>query len=63
MKFNIKAKREAKGISQEELAEKAGISRATLSNLEHNEEPVTNTATLSKIADALECPVSDLLIE
>lgn len=62
MKFNIKAKREAKKISQEELAEKAGISRTTLSKLEHDEEPIVNTTTLSKIAEALECPVNDLFM-
>lgn len=63
MKFAIKEKREAKKMSQEELAKTAGISRTTLSNLETNEESVANSTTLMKIAEALECPVASLFVE
>lgn len=63
MKFVIKEKREEKKMSQEALAEKADISRTTLSRLETNEDTVVNSATLSKIAKALECPVTSLFVE
>lgn len=63
MKFDIKAKREAKKMSQEELARAAGISRTTLSRMETNEDTVVNSTTLSKIAEALDCPVASLLVE
>lgn len=63
MKFDIKAKREAKQMSQEELARVAGISRTTLSRMETNEDTVANSTTLSKIAEALDCPVASLFVE
>lgn len=63
LKFDIKAKREAKKMSQEELARAAGISRTTLSRMETNEDTVVNSTTLSKIAEALDCPVASLLVE
>lgn len=63
MKFAIKEKREEIGISQEQLAEKADISRATLSKLETNSVDYCNSKTLIKIADALNLPVSHLFVE
>lgn len=63
LKFDIKAKREAKQMSQEELARVAGISRTTLSRMETNEDTVANSTTLSKIAEALDCPVASLFVE
>ena len=56
MKFKIKELREAKGYTQEELAAKSGISRATLWALENDETKVTTTKTLVCIADALNVP-------
>lgn len=61
MKLDIKRIRKEKGISQEELAEKSGVSRPTISNLENNPDAVTTTDTLQKIALALDVKVSDLL--
>ena len=61
MKLDIKRIRKEKGISQEELAEKAGVSRQTISNLENNPDAITTTATLQKIAAALHVKVSDFL--
>lgn len=61
MKLDIKRIRKEKGISQEELAEKSGVSRPTISNLENNPDVVTTTDTLQKIALALDVKVSDLL--
>ena len=61
MKLDIKRIRKEKGISQEELAEKSGVSRPTISNLENNPDAVTTTDTLHKIALALDVKVSDFL--
>ena len=63
MRFNIKEKRESINMTQEKLAEAAGISRGTLSRLESNEETIANTKTLGKIAEALGCPVGDLFVQ
>ena len=52
--FNLKLIRIQKGISQQELAEKSGVSRTTISNLENNDGAVTTTETMKKLAEALE---------
>lgn len=62
MKLLLKEIREKKGITQDELAEKSGISRATISKLE-NEVSVFNSQTLSKLADALDTPVSKFFVQ
>ena len=52
-RYKIKEFRKELNMSQEELANKAGISRATLSKLESGRIVDVSTNTLSKIADAL----------
>ena len=52
--------RKERGWSQQELADQAGISMQTVSNLETGRH-VPGIATLSKIAGALGVPLSDLL--
>ena len=59
MKLNIRKIRDEKRISQEELAKKSGVSRATISGLETNPKAITTTETLQKIADALGVRVSE----
>lgn len=59
MNCKIKELREKSGVSQEDLAIKAGISRATLSGLESGRVTVTTTGTLEKIAKALGRNVSE----
>lgn len=61
MKLDIRRIRKEKGISQAELAEKSGVSRPTISNLENNPDAITTTDTLQKIAVALNVKVSDFL--
>lgn len=61
MELKLKSIREKKGLTQEELAAKSGISRATISNLENNPEAVTTTDTLKKLAAALNVKVSAFL--
>lgn len=61
MKLDIRRIRKERGFSQEELAEKSGVSRPTISNLENNPDAITTTDTLQKIAVALGVKVSDFL--
>lgn len=64
MRYRIKELREAAGMSQEELAKAAGVSRAILSRIESAEDSVTTTTkTLQKIAEVLGVKVSALFFE
>lgn len=60
MKNRLKEARETKGISQEELSEKSGVSRTIISELETEKREVTTNITLEKIAEALGEKVSDI---
>lgn len=60
--YNIKEIRKSKRMSQEELAEKAGVSRMIIVRLESGEEVVTKTTTLIALAKALEVPVSKIFL-
>lgn len=60
MKNRLKEAREDKGISQEELSEKSGVSRTTISELETEKKEVTTNITLEKIAKALGEKVSNI---
>ena len=60
MKNRLKEARENKEMSQEELAEKSGVSRTTISELETEKKEVTTNITLEKIAKALEEKVSNI---
>ena len=60
MKYRIREIRQDKGISQTELARKAGVTRATIWKLESGEDETTTTRTLLKIALALNVDASEL---
>lgn len=60
MKNRLREIREEKGISQEELSEKSGVSRTTISELETEKREVTTNITLNKIATALGEKVSNI---
>lgn len=60
MKNRLREVREEKGISQEELSEKSGVSRTTISELETEKKEVTTNITLEKIATALGEKVSNI---
>lgn len=62
MKFNIKELRQKSGMTQEELAKKAGISRATIAMYENNIADNITVKTLESLAKALDCHVTDLFI-
>lgn len=53
MGTKIREYRESVGMTQEELAEKSGVSRGTISALENGTERATMTTTLIKLAEAL----------
>lgn len=62
MGYRIKELREKKKMSQEELAEKAKVSRTTISQLENDETKTTTTGTLTKIANALGVRMESLFL-
>lgn len=62
MQFKIKEYRIKLKMSQDELSNKSGVSRATISGLENGTITVTTTSTLIKIADALGKRVSDIFL-
>jgi len=57
---NVKAIREARGLSQQQIAKAAGIPRATWTNLESGAANPT-LAVLIKVANALQIRVDELL--
>lgn len=63
MKYRVKELRESSGMTQQELAEKAGVSRTIVSGLESGTTEVTTTKTLLRIAEALNVKVSELFFE
>lgn len=62
MVLNIKRVREEKGMTQEQLAEKANVNRSLLNQLETGKLKNTSINTLQKIADTLNCKITDLFI-
>ena len=60
MGYRIREIREAKKMSQEELSEKSGVSRGTISALENGSERNTTSKTLLKIAQALGTTVDNI---
>ncbi|WP_455655376.1 helix-turn-helix domain-containing protein [Phascolarctobacterium sp.] len=57
---NIRFLRMACQVSQQDMAERIGISQTHLSNLEHNHSSV-NLKLLLRIANVLECPLEVFL--
>lgn len=62
MKNLIKEIRAEKGISQEELAKKSGVSRSIISALENKRVSCITTKTMEAIAKALGCKTSDIFL-
>lgn len=60
--FKIKEFRQELGMSQEELADKAHISRTIISGLENGTERATTTKTLIAIAAALGKEVHEIFL-
>lgn len=60
MGYKIRELRELRKMTQEELAEKSGVSRTTISQLENGEMKNTTSKTLLKLARALETSVENI---
>ena len=60
MGYKIREVREKLKMTQDELSQKSGISRGTISALENGTERATTTKTLANIAKALGVPVEAL---
>ena len=57
--FAVKARREELGLTQEDLAERAGIHRTYLSDIERGGRNVS-LINIEKVAEALSMPISEL---
>lgn len=62
MPYKIREARISRHMTQEELAEKSGISRATISSLENGSSKTTTVNTLIKLAAALGVAVSEIFL-
>ena len=60
MGYRIKEVREAKKMTQEELSEKSGVIRGTISALENGVNRITTSRTLAKLAQALGTSVDQI---
>lgn len=60
MPYKLREMRKKREMSQEDLSKAANVSRQTIVNLESGELVNTTTATLRKLAEALDCSVSDI---
>lgn len=60
--LDIKTIREKKGMTQEALANKSGVNRSLLNQLETQKVTNTSTNTLQKLANALDCKITDLFL-
>jgi len=59
---SIRARRKALNMSQEALADHAGVDRSHMGKIERGERNVT-MLNVAKLADALSCKPSDLLAD
>ena len=60
MENRLKEFRKKKGLTQDALAEKSGVSRTIISFLENGRADCTMTSTLTKLADALDEKVTTI---
>lgn len=63
MKNKLKEIREAKKMSQEELAKESTVSRTIISELENGKTEVVTNITLEKLAKALDKKVTDIFFQ
>lgn len=58
----LKFYREKKGLSQEELAKKSGVSRVSISKIENDKAKDIKIGTLKSLAAALDEPVQNIFL-
>ena len=63
MNNKLKEIREELRMTQEELAEKSGITRQTISSIETDESYNPTFGTLKKLSDALGHSISDIFLK
>lgn len=63
MGFKVKEMRVAKGMTQEELEEKSGISRQTISAIETGKKTDVKSGTMIALARALEASIDDIFFD
>nr|AHF24058.1 transcriptional regulator, Cro/CI family [uncultured bacterium Contig643] len=61
MENKLKTIRKAKNLSQAELAEKSGVSRATIANIERGKQVELLVGTVAKLASALDVSISEVI--
>ncbi len=61
MENKLKTIRKEKNMSQAELAEKSGVSRATIANIERGAQVEILVGTAAKLANALNVSVSEVI--
>lgn len=61
MENKLKTIRKAKNLSQAELAEKSGVSRATIANIERGKQVELLVGTVAKLANALDVSISEVI--
>jgi len=59
----VKKLREQRGLTQRDLADRAGLTRETISNYERGERIDPPLSALTALARALEVPVTELTTE
>ena len=62
MKTKIKEIRESMQISQEKLAEKSGVSRTVISDLENGKPINITVGTMYRLSNALEKEISEIFL-
>lgn len=60
MEYRLKELREQANMTQQQLAEKSGVSRATITNIERETQVNVMTGTIIKLADALGVEAEEL---
>lgn len=58
--YRIRQLREGKNLTQEQLAVKSNVARSLIVQLETGKLKSTTTETLGKLANALDCKITDL---
>lgn len=62
MKFRLQEIREARRLSQAELARISGVPQPQISMIENEKVPAPQIDTLYQLAEAMHCTVDDLIV-
>ena len=58
--YKVKEMRESLHLTQEELSQKSGVSRGTISSIENGDTKTTTTKTLLKLAKAMNTSIDQI---